>query len=266
MNGTGRERKTPLLMARNISKSFGDLRALHDVDVAVFSGKITAFVGPNGAGKTTLFHILSGNLRPDRGRIVFDGVDITRFEPWRIAWKGMGKLYQDVRIFEGLSVLDNVKAALLEPADYSILSAFRLRRFAAAERARGEEAMHYLEYVGLGGSAKKRGGELSFGQQKLLAVARLLAHKSRLLLLDEPTAALSPVMKEKMIALIRKITAERNVSVALIEHDMRVVRELASYIYFLHEGTVYCHGTQSCVLENPEVRELYMGLSGGRMQ
>jgi len=266
MNGTDRNGRAPLLLARNIAKSFGDFRALRDVDVTVFPGRITAFVGPNGAGKTTLFHILSGNLRPDRGRVLLDGVDITRFEPWRIAWMGMGKLYQDVRIFEGLSVLDNVKAALLEPSDYSILSAFRLRRFAAAERTRNDEAMHYLEYVGLGEFAKKRGGELSFGQQKLLAIARLLAHGSRLLLLDEPTAALSPVMTENMISLIRKITEEQNVSVALIEHNMRVVRNLASYIYFLHEGTVFCHGTQSCVLENPEVRELYMGLSGGRME
>ena len=266
MNGTDRNGKAPRLLARDIAKSFGNFRALHDVDVTVFPGRITAFVGPNGAGKTTLFHILSGNLRPDRGRIMLDGVDITRFEPWRIARMGMGKLYQDVRIFEGLSVLDNVRAALLTPSDQSLLSVFRVRRFAAGERARKDEAMHCLEYVGLAGFAEKRGGELSFGQQKLLAIARLLAHRSRLLLLDEPTAALSPVMTENMIALIRKISAEQNVSVALIEHNMRVVRELASYIYFLHEGTVYCHGTQSCVLENPEVRELYMGLSGGRME
>ena len=255
----------PRLLARNIAKSFGNFQALHDVDVTVFPGRITAFVGPNGAGKTTLFHILSGNLRPDRGQVMLDGVNITRFEPWRIARMGMGKLYQDVRVFEGLSVLENVMAALLKPADYSILSAFCGHRFVSGKHSRKDEAMHYLEYVGLAEYAEKLGGELSFGQQKLLAIARLLAHQSHLLLLDEPTAALSPIMTEKMIALIRKIINDQQVSVALIEHNMRVVKELASYIYFMHEGTVYCHGTQRCVLENPEVRELYMGLSGGRM-
>ena len=264
MNATDQNGRAPRLVARNIAKSFGSFRALRDVDVTVFPGRITAFVGPNGAGKTTLFHILSGNLRPDGGQVMFDGVDITRFEPWRIARMGMGKLYQDIRIFEGLTVLENIMAALMKPADHSILSVFRL--FVSDERARRDEAMHHLEYVGLAELAEKRGGELSFGQQKLLAIARLLAHGSRLLLLDEPTAALSPVMTGKMIALIRKIIGERQMSVALIEHNMRVVRELASYIYFMHEGTVYCHGTQRCVLENPEVRDLYMGLSGGRME
>lgn len=255
----------PKLTAKNIAKSFGDLVALHDVDVTVFPGRITAFVGPNGAGKTTLFHILSGNLRPDRGRVELDGANITGRAPWRIARKGLGKLYQDIRVFDNLSVVDNVNVALLKPADYSILSACRIRRAGSLEK-RADEAMRYLEYVGLADLSEKRGGELSFGQQKLLAIARLLAHGSRLLLLDEPTAALSPAMTENMISLIRRIVGERKVSVALIEHNMRVVKELASYIYFMHEGTVYCHGTQSCVLENPEVRELYMGLSGGTME
>lgn len=266
MNGTKKNDRAPRLLARNIAKSFGNFRALHDVDVTVFPGKITAFVGPNGAGKTTLFHILSGNLRPDRGQVMLDGVDITRFEPWRIARMGMGKLYQDVRVFEGLTVLENITAALMKPKDYSIFSAFCGPFFMSDARAREDEAMHCLEYVGLAEFAEKHGGELSFGQQKLLAIARLLAHKSSLLLLDEPTAALSPIMTEKMIALIQKIIDDRQVSVALIEHNMRVVKELASYIYFMHEGTVYCHGTQRCVLENPEVRDLYMGLSGGRME
>lgn len=266
MNRTEENGRAPKLLAKNIAKSFGNFQALHDVDVTVFPGGITAFVGPNGAGKTTLFHILSGNLRPDRGQVVFDGIDITRTEPWRIARLGMGKLYQDVRIFEGLTALENIMTALLTPSDYSIFSAFCGHLFRSGKHTGKDEAMHYLEYVGLAEFAEKRGGELSFGQQKLLAIARLLAHRSRLLLLDEPTAALSPVMTGKMIALIGKIIEDRQVSVALIEHNMRVVKELATYIYFMHEGTVYCHGTQSCVLDNPEVRDLYMGLSGGRME
>lgn len=256
--------KAPKLIAKGVAKSFGSFQALHDVDAMVFPGRVTAFVGPNGAGKTTLFHIISGNLRPDAGKVLLDGENITGLAPWKIARKHLGKLYQDIRIFENLSVLDNVRAALLLPRDYSLLSAFRFWQYAAHEQKDRDEAMYYLEYVGLAEHAEKRGGELSFGQQKLLAIARLMAHKSTLLLLDEPTAALSPVMTGKMIELIQKLTSEQNISIALIEHNMRVVKELAFYIYFMHEGTVYCHGTQSCVLDNPEVRELYMGLSGGR--
>lgn len=252
----------PELVAKGISKNFGAFRALHDVDITIFPGRVTAFVGPNGAGKTTLFHILSGNLRADRGQVTLDGNSISRLQPWQIARKGVGKLYQDVRIFENLSVFDNVRAALLTPDDYSIFSACRFWKHSARAKQFQDEVMYYLEYVGLADSAEKAGGELSFGQQKLLAIARLLAHKSRLLLLDEPTAALSPVMIGKMISLIRRMIEERKVSIALIEHNMRTVRALAFYIYFMHEGTVYCHGTQKCVLENPEVRELYMGLSG----
>lgn len=253
----------PELTAKNISKSFGSFQALHDVDVTVFPGRVTAFVGPNGAGKTTLFHILSGNLRCDSGQVRLDGCDISRMEPWRIARMGVGYLYQDVRIFENLSVLDNVCAALLTPDDYSIFSVCRFWKHNARTRQFRDEAMHYLEYVGLADVAGNKGGELSFGQQKLLAVARLLAHKSKLLLLDEPTAALSPVMTKKMFSLIHQMINDRKVSIALIEHNMRAVKELASYIYFMHEGTVYCHGTEKEVLESQDVRELYMGLSGG---
>lgn len=256
----------PKLIVKGIAKAFGSFQALHDVDATVFPGRVTAFVGPNGAGKTTLFHIISGNLRADMGKVLLDGEDITSLDPWKIARKHIGKLYQDIRIFENLSVLDNVRAALLQPRDYSLLSAFRFWQYAEHEKKQRDEAMYYLEYVGLEEHAEKRGGELSFGQQKLLAIARLLAHKSKLLLLDEPTAALSPVMTEKMVGLIQKMTEEQNISVALIEHNMRVVKQLAFYIYFMHEGTVYCHGTQSCVLDNPEVRELYMGLSGGTIE
>ena len=252
----------PELVAKGIFKSFGAFQALHDVDVTIFPGRVTAFVGPNGAGKTTLFHILSGNLRADRGQVTLDGSSIIRLQPWQIARKGVGKLYQDVRVFENMSVFDNVRAALLTPNDYSIFSACRFWQHSARTRQFRDEAMYYLEYVGLADFAEKAGSELSFGQQKLLAIARLLAHKSRLLLLDEPTAALSSLMAEKMVSLINRMIEDRKVSVALIEHNMRTVKSLAFYIYFMHEGTVFCHGTQKCVLENPEVRELYMGLSG----
>lgn len=253
--------KAPKLIAKGVTKHFGDFAALRDVDITVFPGKVSAFVGPNGAGKTTLFHVLSGSLTPDSGKVLLGGRDITGKAPWKIARMRVGKLFQDVRIFENLSALDNIRASLLSVKEHALASAFFAWGSNQETRHR-DEAMHWLEYVGLAEHSGQLGGELSFGQQKLLAIARLVAHKSNLLLLDEPTAALSPVMTEKMVALIQKLVMEKNLSVALIEHNMRVVKDLAFYTYFMHEGGVYCHGTQHCVLENPEVRELYMGLSG----
>ncbi len=251
---------TPELTARGISKRFGNFTALEGVDAVIRPGQVTAFVGPNGAGKTTLFHVVSGNLRPDKGEVLLDGKNIAGLPTWKIAQLGVGKLFQDVRVFENLTVLENVCVALLQPREQTLASLYRFSKKNLPIEKYREEALHWLEFVGLAECARMKGGELSFGQQKLLAIARLVAHKSTVLLLDEPTAALSPVMMQKMMALIRKLTENRNLSVALIEHNMSVVRELASYTYFMHEGTVFCHGSQEEVLKNPEVRELYMGL------
>lgn len=252
----------PKLTVKNIAKRFGSFTALHDVDAIIFPERITAFVGPNGAGKTTLFHIITGNLKPDSGQILLNGKEITGMQPWKIARQGIGKLFQDVRVFGNLTALENICVALLEPYEQTLFSILHFSKKQMPVKKYKEEAMHWLDFVGLADLANQHGSELSFGQQKLLSIARLIAHKSTCLLLDEPTAALSPVMIRKMIELIQKIVSEQKLSIALIEHNMMVVKELAFYTYFMHEGTVFCHGTQSCVLENPEVRELYMGLSG----
>ena len=252
----------PKLTVKNIAKHFGSFTALHEVDAIVFPGRVTAFVGPNGAGKTTLFHIITGNLKPDSGQILLNEKDVTGLSPWKIARLGVGKLFQDVRVFDNLSVLENICVALLEPYEQTLFSIFHFAKKQMPVEKYRDEAMHWLDFVGLADLANHRGGELSFGQQKLLSIARLIAHKANCLLLDEPTAALSPVMIRKMIELIQKLVSEQSLSIALIEHNMAVVKELAFYTYFMHEGTVFCHGTQNCVLENPEVRELYMGLSG----
>jgi ABC-type branched-subunit amino acid transport system ATPase component len=207
-----------------------------------------------------LFHVLSGDLKPDSGNIIFNGEEIAGLSPWKIARRKIGKLYQDVRVFKDMTLCENVQVALLSETEYRLTSAFSPLN--DREKKHKEEALYWLEYVGLADLANDQAGKLSYGQQKLLSIARLIAHKSRLLLLDEPTAALSPVMIQKMIELIRKLVLEQNCSVALIEHNMNVVKELAHYTYFMHEGSIFCHGTQESVLENSEVRELYMGLTG----
>lgn len=251
------------LRVENVSKSFGSFRALHDVDVTVRLGQVTALVGPNGAGKTTLFHVIGGNLVPDTGKVILGGTDITGLPPWKIARKHVGRLFQDVRVFPALTVAENIGVSFLHRSDYSLATTLAWWRRAARENDRRERAMAWLEFVELADHADRPAGELSHGQQKLLALARIVALRPALLLLDEPTAALSPAMTKKMVSLVKCLVGERKLTIALIEHNMGVVKELADYIYFLHEGTVHTHGTQKEVLDNPSVRELYMGLSGG---
>ena len=251
------------LWVEGISKSFGAFQALHDVNLTVALGKVTALVGPNGAGKTTLFHVISGNLMPDTGKVFLNAMDITGLPPYKIARKHVGRLFQDVRVFPALTVEENIEVSFLHRSDYSLMTTIAWWRKAARETERRERAMKWLEFVGLVDKADQPAGELSYGQQKLLALARIVALRPALLLLDEPTAALSPAMTKKMVSLIRQLVEEKKLTIALIEHNMGVVRDLADYIYFLHEGTVHTHGAQKEVLENPAVRELYMGLSGG---
>lgn len=253
------------LKVEHVSKSFGAFKALDDVSLTAALGKVTALVGPNGAGKTTLFHVIGGNLAPDSGKVFLNGKDITGLPPYKVARKHVGRLFQDVRVFPALTVAENIGVSFLHRSDYSLVTTLAWWRREAREKDRRERAMQWLEFVGLADKADEPAGELSYGQQKLLALARIVALRPALLLLDEPTAALSPAMNKKMVELIRQLVSDQKLTIALIEHNMGVVRDLADYIYFLHEGSVHTHGTQKEVLENPAVRELYMGLSGGIM-
>lgn len=250
------------LRVEHVSKRFGEFTALSDVSITARKGKVTALVGPNGAGKTTLFHVIAGSLKPDAGKVYLGEREITGMPPYKIARRHVGRLFQDIRVFPDLTVFENVQVSLLHASDYSFKSTFAFWHFAARDADRRTRAMKWLEFTELADVAEKLAGELSYGQQKLLAFARLAALRPAVLLLDEPTAALSPTMAGKMVGLIKRLVSEQGLTVALIEHNMGVVRELADYIYFLHEGSVYMQGTQKEVLENPLVRKLYMGLGG----
>lgn len=249
------------LILKNISKRFGDFWVLRNVRASVSTGKITAFIGPNGAGKTTLFHVISGSIKPDDGSVTFKGKNITDLPAFAIAELGMGRQFQDVRVFSGMTVLENVLVGMIAPSDRDAWRSWFRSKQALDEMDKDKsEARQWLEYVGLQDQGNRLARELSFGQQKLLALARLFAKGSDFLLLDEPTAGLSYQMVEQVCDLIRRAVAERGLTVALVEHNMTVVANLAFWIHFLHEGRVAFSGESEHVLGNRSVREIYMGL------
>lgn len=249
------------LILNNVGKRFGDFWALRGVRATVPAGKITAFIGPNGAGKTTLLHLIGGTLRPDEGSIRFRGEELSGLPPHQIARRGIGRQFQDVRVFGGLTVLDNVLVGMIPHRQQDSYMAWFGRRVARRlVREYQEKAEKWIEHVGLQDEMSRNARELSFGQQKLLSIARLLACGFQFLLLDEPTAGLSPRMIEKITALIREAVDKRGVTVALVEHNMTVVADLAYWIHFLNEGRVAFSGERSHVLGNKSVRQMYMGL------
>ena len=255
-----------MLNVDHVNKNYPSF-SLKDVSFKVMPGQIMGFIGRNGAGKTTLFHIITGNLSADSGKILLNQRDITNLPPFVVADMGITKLFQDLRIFADMTVLENVLVALMDrherkPA-WAFDHLFKLKSFLTDHK---KEALGFLELVGIAEHKDKMAGSLSYGQQKLLALARIIARRPRYILLDEPTAGLSPVMVEQMVALISKMVKEMGLSVGLIEHNMKVVQKLANYVYFLHEGKVFCHGDAKTVFSNAEVKRIYIGLAKGEIK
>jgi ABC-type branched-subunit amino acid transport system ATPase component len=230
---------SPVLEARGVVKRFGSFTALGGVDLLIRPGEITALAGPNGAGKTTLFHILNGNLRPDKGRVILNGSDVTGLAPWKMARRGVGRLFQDVRVFPNLSASENIVAALM------------------ASGRRRDAAEHWLDLAGLKGKGAVKAERLSFVERKLLAISRLMALDARLLLLDEPAAALPPSETERVYSFVRRLVEERRVSVALVEHNIEAIRRFADAVCFLHEGECLKMGSAAEVFSDARVRALY---------
>ncbi len=243
------------LVLRDISKRFGDFWVLREVRASVPSGKITAFIGPNGAGKTTIFHVICGACRPDHGSVILKGEDVTGMRPSSIADRGVGRQFQDIRVFHGLTALENIALATFTGRDCDVWQAWR-----GSPRDDRDNASRWLEYVGLQDYGGRFARELSFGQQKLLSLARLFARGSDVLLLDEPTAGLSHAMVDRVCILIQRVASEQGITVVMVEHNMGVVADLASWIHFVHEGHVAFSGETAHVLGDASVREIYMGL------
>jgi len=246
-----------LLKTENLSKRIGEVRVLDDVSAELHESEVTAFIGPNGAGKTSLFHAITGNMKPDGGRVLLDGRDVTGMAPWRIAQSGVGRVFQDVRVFPNLSPLENVIAALHGRQDEGIRGMFSKD---VEEPPTVDRAREIIEQVGVEGDLDGKSGELSFGNQKLLAFARLIAGGFRIALLDEPSAGVSPAMADRLTQLIQTLVKKRKMAIAVIEHNMQFIAGISNRVYVLREGCVFMEGAAEAVLNNPKVRELCLGV------
>jgi len=250
------------LLIKDVGKRFGDTWVLRGIRAAVAKGKITAFVGPNGAGKTTLFHVIAGALKPDEGQVTYFDRKITGLSAHAVARLGLGRQFQDVRVFKALTAADNVLAGMIPKCHQMSWRAwYNPFRTDQSMHSLKEKARYWLNYVGLDEAHEQPAGELSFGQQKLLSLARLFARESVCLLLDEPTAGVSHAMVERIVGLIRRRVRESDLTVvAFIEHNMSAVEHLADWIHFMHEGRIAFSGKSDHVLGHRAVRELYMGI------
>ncbi|MFB0633470.1 ABC transporter ATP-binding protein [Streptomyces sp. AB3(2024)] len=250
-----------VLEARGVGVRFGGVRALTGVDLGVRAGEVCGLIGPNGAGKTTLFDVLSGIRRPDRGRMFLDGVDVTRRSPvWR-ARHGVRRTFQRRQLFGQLSVADNVLVAQEWRGGGGGLAADLLaapgRR--ARERARRERGGELLEECGIGALGPAYPGGLPAGRARMVELARAVADRPRVLLLDEPASGLSGAERERLVAVVRRLAGEEGCAVLLVEHDVAFVMELCARVVVLDLGTVLAGGTPAEVRANPLVREAYLG-------
>jgi branched-chain amino acid transport system ATP-binding protein len=242
-----------VLEVRGLSKSFGGFRAVSDVDLAVAEGEIAAVIGPNGAGKSTLFNLMTGHLQPTAGRVLVNGRDVTGVAPYKICGMGLGRSFQRTNIFPKLTVLENVRAALLAHRGQG--SNFWSR----SNRLCHSEAEALLASIGLAEQALAIAGTLSYGNQKQLELGIALASDPKILLLDEPTAGMSASETHETIALIERIARERRLTLLFTEHDMAVVFSIAQRIAVMHQGRVIAHGDPASVRADAQVRRVYLG-------
>ncbi len=258
----GRARLTAMLEVRGVGKTFGGFTAIRDVDVTVERGTVHAVIGPNGAGKTTLFNVISGVLPPTAGRVVFDGTDITGWRADRVTRAGLARTFQNIRLFRGMTALENVMVGRHSRTRGGVLQALaRLPgRESRGERETRERARELLELVGLGGRAAVPAGELSLVEQRRLELARALASEPRLLLLDEPAAGMTPPEVRELDRLIAK-TRESGVTILLTEHHMSLVMGISDTVTVLSYGRKIAEGPPAAVKRHPEVLEAYLGPS-----
>lgn len=254
------QREFAFFLAEGLTKSFGGLQAVSDFNLELNSGEIAGLIGPNGAGKTTVFHLITGLLPMDSGKVYFERRYIEDLPAHRIARLGIARTFQTSHLLEHMSVLDNIKIAYHYHSRYGLSeAALRLPGFFRVEREIADRAMHFLSLVGMQDDACLEAAALPYGKRRRLELARALATEATLLLLDEPAAGLNPQETSELAGLIRRIRDEFHVTVLLIEHDMRMVMSLCERIVVLNFGKVIASGTPAQVQASPEVIAAYLG-------
>ena len=249
-----------MLEVRNLGISFGGLRAVNEFSLSVKKGQLYGLIGPNGAGKTTVFNLLTGVYKPDTGSVILDGKDITGMKTAQISREGIARTFQNIRLFGKMPVLDNVKAGLHNRHRYSsVAGILRLPAYFKEEKLMDERAMELLKVFDLDGDAEKIASGLPYGKQRRLEIARAMATDPKLLLLDEPAAGMNPKETQELMKMISFVRKEFDMTILLIEHDMRLVSGICEELTVLNFGEVLAQGATQTVLSDPEVIAAYLG-------
>ena len=249
-----------MLECKNLGIQFGGLKAVDNFNLNIEKGMLYGLIGPNGAGKTTVFNLLTGVYKPTGGTIRLDGNLINGKTPTQINNMGIARTFQNIRLFSNMSVLDNVKVALHEKVKYPLLASMtHMFGFSKKEKEMDNLALEILDVFSLGSKKDVLSGNLPYGEQRKLEIARALATSPSLLLLDEPAAGMNPNETEELMGTIRKIRDMYNLTILLIEHDMKLVAGICEKLTVLNFGTELASGTPSEVLNNPDVITAYLG-------
>ncbi len=249
-----------VLEVKNLGISFGGLRAVDGFNVSIEKGQLYGLIGPNGAGKTTIFNMLTGVYKPTDGTIFLDGVNITGRKTTEINKAGVARTFQNIRLFQELSVLDNVKVGLHNGHAYSTITGIlRLPKYRRSERRMDARALELLKVFDLDGEAELLASNLPYGKQRKLEIARALATDPKLLLLDEPAAGMNPNETQELMKTIRFVRDNFDMTILLIEHDMKLVSGICEKLTVLNFGQVLAQGDTAAVLNDPEVIKAYLG-------